>query len=128
MSDVIRSGRIFASHVLSLVGYILLLGLLLASSYWFPPPQDTSLLMVLAIKLVPLLILMPGLVKDSLRAHIWLCFVLLLYFTQSVLSLTQTNGHWLFGVICAITVIVFLSSMMHVHWSKKAGRPLNPRY
>ena len=34
---------------------------------------------VFAAKLVPLLIFLPGMLRDRLRSYVWLCFVSLLY-------------------------------------------------
>jgi len=36
------------------------------------------------IRILPLVLFMPGVARDNLRAMIWLCFVLLFYFVSSV--------------------------------------------
>lgn len=114
--------KIRLSHWLSLISYLLLLVLLVMTTLLYPPPAQTSLALVLGVKLVPLLILLPGLLKASDRSHIWLCFVVLLYFTQTVLDVTATQGAWPFILMCSLTLVIFLSSMMHVHWVKKAAK------
>jgi len=126
MSDTSLASKIKLSRSLSLIGYALILAILIVTTFQFPPPEGTSLALVLSIKLLPLLILLPGMLKGTLRPYIWLCFVLLLYFTQAVLYVTQTDGYWLYNLLCALIILVFLTAMMHVHWSKKSGIPLNP--
>ena|SRR5690606_28184940 len=116
------SAKIWISHWFSLIGYLLLILLLVVTTFVFPPPAETSLALVLGVKLVPLLILLPGLLKASDRAHIWLCFVVLLYFTQTVLDVTASQGAWLYILMCGLTLALFVSSMMHVHWIKKAAK------
>lgn len=118
--------KIRVSRSISLIGYALILVLLTVSTFLFPPPEGTSLVLVFSIKLLPLLIPLPGMLKGVLRPYVWLCFILLLYFIQAVLYVTQTQGHWLFNLLCALIILTFLAAMMHVHWSKKSGIPLNP--
>lgn len=127
MTATALPNKILHSRRLSLCGYILLLAALLITSLTPPLPAGGQLAMMLGVKLLPLLILAPGLWQHSLRSHVWLCFVLLIYFVDAVLDVTQGPGSWLHQVILVLTVIIFLSSMMLVHWSKKAGIPLNPR-
>lgn len=126
MSDSSLASKIKLNRTLSLVGYALILALLIVTTFQFPPPEGTSLALVLSIKLLPLLILLPGLLKGTLRPYIWLCFVLLLYFTQAVLYVTQTDWYWLYTLLGVLVILVFLTAMMYVHWSKKSGIPLNP--
>ncbi len=126
MSDTTLASKIKLSRSLSLIGYALILAILIVTTFQFPPPEGTSLALVLGIKLLPLLILLPGMLKGTLRPYIWLCFVLLLYFTQAVLYVTQTDWYWLYTLLGVLIIVVFLTAMMHVHWSKKAGVPLNP--
>jgi uncharacterized membrane protein len=84
-------------------------------------PPEASRGFMLAVKIVPLIIFLPGLLKGNLRAHIWLCFVVLFYFTRSVVAAFLTEGDILESTITATTVILFIASMMNVFWQKRAG-------
>ena len=67
-------------------------------------------------KLVPLLIFLPGMVRENLRSYVWLCFVSLLYFISLVERLFAQPDSLLaiagmFAVVC-----LFISSMFFVRW------------
>jgi len=69
-----------------------------------------------AVKLVPLLVFLPGMRRGNLRTFIWLSFVSLGYFTILVQRLFAQPHSPL--VICGLTavVILFLSTMLFVRW------------
>ncbi len=73
-------------RTIALALYGLLALLLLFETSWLAPPEDTSLYMVLAIKLLPLLVFLPGMIKGRSYSYALLCFVLLLYFTDGVVG------------------------------------------
>ena len=104
--------------------YILMLLMMIVTSLPGQIPQGSSVILILAVKLVPLLIVLPGLVRDQLRAYTWLCFIILFYFTQSVvesfLSLAASTDLF----ITALTVIMFLSAMFYIKWERNLGRLL----
>lgn len=112
------------SHITALLSYVLLLALLVVSTFLSTLPPEASRGLMLAVKLVPLLIFLPGLLKGSIRAHIWLCFVVLFYFTRSVVAAYLTEGDLLESTITATTVILFIASMMNVFWQKRTGAVL----
>lgn len=63
---------------------------------------------------LPLLILLPGLLKDRLRSVAWLSFVTLLYFMWAVLRLfAEPDSVRAVVELCAV-IILFLSSMFYV--------------
>jgi len=66
--------------------------------------------------LLPLLLFVPGVLRDRPRSFIWLCFVSLLYFMRLVTDLFASPGsplHWL-GMLAVI--LLFCSAMMYVRW------------
>lgn len=71
-------------------------------------------------KLLPLLIFLPGMLKDNLRSYIWLCFISLMYFIALV-ERTFAEPHsalaW-FGLACVI--VLFSAAMLYVRWRAKA--------
>ncbi|HVK98857.1 MAG TPA: DUF2069 domain-containing protein [Dongiaceae bacterium] len=81
-----RKARLFST--LTLAHFYLLLGLLTLWQLYVWPASDQmkSILIILGFHLIPLLAFLPGLLKRRPRTHIWLCFFVLLYFCEGVLS------------------------------------------
>jgi len=104
--------------------YVLMLLMMIVTSLPGQIPQGSSVMLILAVKLAPLLIVLPGLARDQLRAYTWLCFIILFYFTQAVvesfLSLAASTDLF----ITALTVIMFLSAMFYIKWERNLGRLL----
>ncbi|MEM1154002.1 MAG: DUF2069 domain-containing protein [Pseudomonadota bacterium] len=73
-------------------------------------------------KLLPLLIFVPGMLKDNLRSFIWLCFVSLLYFIALVerLFVMPDSPLAVTGMIAVVTL--FCAAMMYVRWRGKELR------
>jgi uncharacterized membrane protein len=61
--------------------------------------------------LLPLLIFVPGMLRDKLRSYIWLCFVSLLYFMRLVVALFAEPANHLFvsGIVCFRHVVCALA-------------------
>ena len=67
-------------------------------------------------KLVPLLIFLPGMVRENLRSYVWLCFVSLLYFISLVERLFAQPESLLAIAGMFAVVSLFISSMLFVRW------------
>lgn len=104
--------------------YVLMLLMMIVTSLPGQIPQGSSVFLILAIKLVPLLILLPGLACDQLRAYIWLCFIILFYFTQSVVESFLSLAASIDLFITALTIVIFLSAMFYIKWERNLGREL----
>ena len=74
-------------------------------------------------KLLPLLIFLPGLLRDRLRSYIWLCFVSLLYFIALVERLFAVPGNPLAVTGMVAVVMLFVAAMMYVRWRARELRP-----
>ncbi len=80
-------------------------------------------------KLLPLLIFLPGMLKNNLRSYIWVCFVSLLYFLSLVerLFAQPDSVISILGMLAVVTL--FISAMMFVRWrareQKQADTPLD---
>jgi uncharacterized membrane protein len=74
------------------------------------------------LKLLPLLIFLPGMFRDNLRSYIWLCFVCLGYFLVLVQRIFAQPDNLL--VISGLTavVILFIAAMMYVRWRARELR------
>ena len=68
------------------------------------------------LKLAPLLLFLPGMLRDNLRSFIWLCFVCLGYFlvlVQRVFAQPQDMLVWT-GLVAV--VVLFIAAMLYVRW------------
>lgn len=74
------------------------------------------------VYLLPLLIFLPGMLRDRLRSYIWLCFVSLLYFMRLVVSLFATPESALAVTGLASVVMLFIGAMMYVRWRARELR------
>jgi uncharacterized membrane protein len=94
-----------------------LLGLQMVESIVQQPPA-----VVWVMRVLPLLVFVPGLWKDNLRSYIWLCFVCLLYFMVLVLRLFAEPGNGLLALAMLSLVSLFVSSMLYVRWRARELR------
>lgn len=119
IQGVTLSVKTVASRNAAVISYFLLLILMVVTTFYSDIPEEASKSVVIAVKLLPLLLFLPGIIKNSPRTHIWLCFVVLIYFMQY--SMTAYLHEWAIVpvVTTLVTMSVFTSSMMFVHWYKK---------
>ncbi|KZX84119.1 hypothetical protein A3715_17845, partial [Oleiphilus sp. HI0009] len=84
-----------------------------------------SVALVLAVKYIPLLIVLPGLLLNKLRSYVWLCFIVLFYFTRAFVDAYMQES-WLSAdtFITVITMVLFLAAMYFVKWEKLQGKSL----
>jgi uncharacterized membrane protein len=104
--------------------YLLLLIMMVITSLPSFLPEGSSPWVIGSVKLFPLLIVLPGMLKDSLRAHTWLCFIVLFYFTQAVVEAFLSKAASLDLFITLLTVAIFLSAMFYIKWERAEGRSL----
>lgn len=123
-SSLKRCRQSRCARQICLSAYWLLLVAMIVTSLPAVLPEGTSFVVVMTVKLVPLLLVMPGMLKDHLRAFIWLCFIDLLYFTQAVVEVFLSQGDILDLSITVLTVLIFCAAMMYIKWEKAAGREL----
>ena len=106
--------------ILTWLSYLLLFGQQLADAWLTSAPA-----IIWAGKLLPLLVFLPGMLKDRLRSYIWLCFISLMYFIALV-ERTFAESHsvlaW-FGLGCV--VVLFSAAMLYVRWRAKALKASN---
>lgn len=74
------------------------------------------------VKLVPLLMFLPGMLRDRLRSFIWLCFVSLLYFIALVERVFAVPGGLLGWSGLVAVCVLFCSGMLYVRWRARSLR------
>ncbi|MBX2858133.1 MAG: DUF2069 domain-containing protein [Cellvibrionaceae bacterium] len=73
-----------------------------------------------AAQSAPLLLLLPGLLKQHYRSFSWLCFVLLFYFLRAVEGSAMSNARPSDHVFLVLTVCLFTSSMFASRWLQRS--------
>ena len=105
----------------TLVSYFALLLFMIIDLAVNPPTASiASLMTIMAIKCLPLLLPVIGIIKGDVRSHSWLCFIVTIYFISGVLrATTPTQLTW--GLVeTFLSVEVFVCAMMYVRWKKAA--------
>ena len=120
MSAHDRSGRSAVAYRLTWLAWALLLGQQLADAWLYQLPWILWL-----GKLLPLLIFLPGMLRDRLRSYIWLCFVCLLYFIALVERLFALPGSSLAIIGTVAVVTLFTAAMLYVRWRARELRAAN---
>ena len=80
------------------------------------------------LKLLPLMIFLPGMLKDNLRSFIWLCFVCLGYFIILVQRLFAQPGSLLPIIGMVAVVVLFTAAMFYVRWRARELRATDERH
>jgi uncharacterized membrane protein len=105
--------------------YFVLLATLAFSSFFPGPPEGVSIFLVLAVKFIPLLIVLPGLLLNKLRSYVWLCFIVLFYFTRAFVdAYMRDESVWVDSFITLTTIVLFMAAMYFVKWQKMLGKSL----
>lgn len=116
--------RLRLSRWLSLALFTALIVLL---SVWYLLIEDlhgARPWVILAVHLVPLAILAPGMLLGNARVHAWTCYVINLYFIQGVVAAFQP-GRLVFGVLeASLSVALFCSATLYTRWSFQQRRKL----
>ena len=79
---------------------------------------------VYAFKLLPLVLFLPGMLRDNLKSYVWLCFVSLLYFVVLVERVFADPTGLAGWIGLSGVVLLFCTAMLYV---RARGRELNPR-
>lgn len=79
-----------------------------------PTGNTTAIIVLWLIKMVPLLIFLPGLMRRKLRTYAWLSFVVLLYFIQGVQTAFLEDAR-LYGIIvCGLVSLLFCALVVYI--------------
>lgn len=77
------------------------------------------------VKLLPLLLFLPGMLRDNLRSYIWLCFVCLGYFLILVQRIFAQPDSLLVSSGLVAVVLLFIAAMLYVRWRARELRALS---
>ena len=68
------------------------------------------------VKLMPLLLFLPGMFKGKLRSYIWVCFVCCGYFVMLIQRVFAQPDNLLVISGLVAVVILFTAAMLYVRW------------
>lgn len=71
---------------------------------------------------LPLLVLLPGVLRGVFTTHIWTSFVAMLYFAIAVTNLFLPRRAFSDWVELVLSVVLFTSTMLFVRWCSRARR------
>lgn len=111
-------------RVLALAGTVGLIMLGLAWELWLAPTGTGTL----AVKVLPLVLCLAGLLRHRLYTYRWLSLLVWAYFTEGVVRATTEAG--LSQVLAAteivLTLALFAACTLYIRWRLRQGQRLNP--
>jgi len=114
--------RVKISRAVSLISFAALAVLLLVWNLAFADLHGARAWVVVSIQLIPLLLVAPGMLTGSPRAHAWLCFIVNLYFIQGVLAAINP-ARMVFGWLEAIiSLVLFVAALLYTRWAYQYAR------
>lgn len=105
--------RLRYGEPISMSLYIALLFLFL---YWNITREEGFLVGIWLVQSLPLLALLPGMLKKYYRTYSWLCFGLLFYFIFAVERVFSSVHQLSDYIFLGLVVLLFISSMMTSRW------------
>lgn len=93
---------------------IALIVLGLAWELWLAPTGNRTL----ALKVVPLLFPLGGLLRNRMYTYRWLSLMVWLYFTEGIVRATSDRGAgvWLGAIEVLLCLLLFAACAAHVRW------------
>ena len=114
--------RVKISRAISMASFIGLAVLLLVWNLVFAELYGARTWVVISIQLVPLLLVAPGMIAGSPRAHAWTCFIVNLYFIQGVLAAIDP-ARMIYGWLEAIiSLTLCISALLYTRWGYQYER------
>ena len=112
---VVRATRAIAVSCL-----IALVALGLAWELWLAPTGRGTL----ALKVLPLLLPLIGLLRFRMFTYRWLSLMVWLYFTEGIVRATSDRGAgvWLGAIEVLLCLLLFAACAAHVRWRLRHGR------
>ena len=121
MADLQIQKKADLSFNIVLLLYFILAANLVAETWIFNPPPG-SLLIITILQLIPLMVPLLWVLKRSIRAVAWLCFILCFYFISGVLD-AWFRPEQFYGWLTVIdTVLLFSVAILFIRWEAKTYR------
>ena len=107
-------GPIAWTRAVAVGSVIALIALGLAWELWLAPTGSGTL----ALKVVPLLFPLAGLLRNRMYTYRWLSLMVWLYFTEGIVRATSDRGAgvWLGAIEALLCLLLFAACAAHVRW------------
>ncbi|MEK8033264.1 DUF2069 domain-containing protein [Ideonella sp. DXS29W] len=118
-------GPTLATRAAAIALWLALVILCIAWELWLAPTGRGTL----AIKALPLLPALPGLLRMRMYTYRWLSLLVWLYATEGLVRVGSDNGRaqWLALAEIALSIGLFVACAAHVRWrQKRAAAETNP--
>lgn len=103
----------------SMASYLLQIVLLVLMTMVWPPQGKSANLVVCVILVAPLLPFLPFLLRRSIRAHVWLCFLSLFYLMMAVPSGFDPRYGLLGRLELANVMLLFVFTLCFARWEQR---------
>ena len=99
------------AHWIALACFFGLILVLTVTTFWPSPVEGASPLVILSVKILPLLIFIPGLLRARNTTYIWTCFMLMIYFIPFSASAYIKSWPITTVILLALTIAFFTAAM-----------------
>ncbi len=106
-----RGTRSTVARYLALASFVILVAAQALDSWMREAPW-----VIWTLRLLPLLVFVPGLIQDRVRTYVWLCFVSLMFFITLVERLFRDASDPVAWVAMLAVVTFFCAAMMYTRW------------
>jgi uncharacterized membrane protein len=112
------------TRAVAVVSVVALIALGLAWELWLAPTGSGRL----AIKVLPLLVPLPGLLRNRMYTYRWLSLMVWLYFAEGIVRATSERGTGalLAGVEVLLCLLLFAACAAHIRWRLRHARVAAP--
>jgi uncharacterized membrane protein len=118
-------GMVRSLRALALAGLVGLIVLGLAWELWLAPTGSGTL----AIKVVPLVLCLAGLLRHRMYTYRWLSLLVWIYFMEGAVRATSESGvsQMLAVVEILLCLTLFAATALHVRWRIQQGKASAPQ-
>lgn len=102
--------------------YVLLLLAIAAGTLLWPGRGREPSALIWIMQTLPLLVVLPGLLRGGVNAHAWLSFIAMLYFAAAVTNLFVPPLRALDVFELILSIEIFVGAMFYVRWRSRAVR------
>lgn len=99
------------AHWVALACFLGLILVLTVTTFWPSPVEGASAAVILSVKILPLLIFVPGLLRARNTTYIWACFMLMIYFIPFSASAYLNSWPTSTVILLALTIGFFTAAM-----------------
>jgi len=122
MTEVNWQRRATRMRWMVLSSYVLLLLVIAAGTLVWPGRGRAPSPTIWVLQSLPLLIVLPGLIRAAVSTHTWLSFIAMLYFAMAVANLFVPPLRLLDVLELILSIELFVGGMFYVRWRSRALR------